>query len=163
MKQIKKSKIKEKKDTSVRDEIRGLGALIEHVDGNVRLIAEQHTDIKQTLNVHTEMIGSLAVGLEIMKSDLEIVKEDVKTTKVDLEIVKVDVKATKVELGIVKQDVQIIKVDLEVVKMDVQTTKVDIEIIKGDVEFIKNGMKKKVDVDEFAALERRVLLLEKRR
>lgn len=39
----------------------------------------------------------------------------------------------------------------------------DIEIIKMDLEFIKTGLKKKVDIDEFSALERRVALLEKRR
>lgn len=39
--------------------------------------------------------------------------------------------------------------------------KVDIEIIKEDVEFIKGSLKKKVDVEEFSALERRVSLLEK--
>lgn len=39
----------------------------------------------------------------------------------------------------------------------------DIEIIKMDLEFIKTGLKKKVDIHEFAALERRVALLEKRR
>ena len=39
----------------------------------------------------------------------------------------------------------------------------DIEIIKADIEFIKNSVKKKIDIDEFAALERRVLILEKHR
>ncbi|MBI3940003.1 MAG: hypothetical protein HY315_04145 [Acidobacteria bacterium] len=39
----------------------------------------------------------------------------------------------------------------------------DIEIMKMDLEFIKTGLRKKVDIDEFAALERRVALLEKRR
>ncbi len=39
----------------------------------------------------------------------------------------------------------------------------NMEIIKTDVEFIKHGLKRKVDVEEFAALERRVSLLEKRR
>lgn len=37
------------------------------------------------------------------------------------------------------------------------------EIYKEDAEFIKNSLKQKVDIDEFAALERRVVLLEKRR
>ena len=40
---------------------------------------------------------------------------------------------------------------------------VNVEIIKEDIEFIKNGFKKKVDVEEFAALSRRVSLLEKHR
>lgn len=38
-----------------------------------------------------------------------------------------------------------------------------IEIIQQDIEFIKHGLKKKVDIDEFATLERRVTLLERRR
>ncbi|MBI2099870.1 MAG: hypothetical protein HYT48_00845 [Candidatus Vogelbacteria bacterium] len=40
---------------------------------------------------------------------------------------------------------------------------VDIEIIKEDIAFIKGDLKKKVDLDEFRTLERRVALLEKRR
>ena len=40
---------------------------------------------------------------------------------------------------------------------------VDVEIIKTDVEFIKHSLKRKVDIEEFAVLERRVALLEKRR
>ena len=40
---------------------------------------------------------------------------------------------------------------------------VDMAIVKEDVEFIKGSLKKKVDIDEFSALERRVALLEKHR
>jgi hypothetical protein len=40
---------------------------------------------------------------------------------------------------------------------------IDISIIKEDISFIKQDLKRKVDRDEFAALERRVVLLEKRR
>ncbi|MBI2465693.1 MAG: hypothetical protein HY452_02445 [Parcubacteria group bacterium] len=91
---------KQKNRINDNQELRRLGVLIEHVDSNVGLIAEQHGDIKKTLNMHTEMIGKLVV---------------------------------------------------------------DIEIVKSDIEFIKHSFKKKVDIDEFAALERRVLILEKRR
>lgn len=38
----------------------------------------------------------------------------------------------------------------------------DIEIIKGDLDLIKNLIKRKVDAEEFEALERRVLLLERK-
>ena len=38
----------------------------------------------------------------------------------------------------------------------------NMEIVKTDLEFIKTALKKKVDVDEFAALERRVVSLESR-
>ncbi len=36
----------------------------------------------------------------------------------------------------------------------------DVQIIKSNVEFLKGGMKKKVDYDEFIALERRLSLVE---
>lgn len=43
------------------------------------------------------------------------------------------------------------------------SVKMDIEVIKADIAFIKGGLKRKVDVEEFSALERRVALLENRR
>ncbi|MCL4437726.1 hypothetical protein M1513_01660 [Patescibacteria group bacterium] len=39
---------------------------------------------------------------------------------------------------------------------------VDLAINKEDVEFIKNSLKKKIDVEEFSTLEKRVILLEKK-
>ncbi|MBI2446252.1 MAG: hypothetical protein HYV51_00310 [Parcubacteria group bacterium] len=90
-------------------EFRRLGVFIEHVDSSVGLIAEQHGDIKKdisgikkTLDTHTEMIGKLAI-------DMEIVKDDVKITKDDLEIVKEDVKTTKIDIEIIKGDIEFIK------------------------------------------------------
>lgn len=60
------------------------------------------------------------------------------------------------------------KLDLQVKILNSHTEmigsmKVDVEIIKSDIEFIKRDLKKKVDIDEFSALERRVAALEKRR
>ncbi len=40
---------------------------------------------------------------------------------------------------------------------------VDITIIKDNVEFLKGGIRKKVDAEEFQTLERRVSLLERKR
>ena len=39
----------------------------------------------------------------------------------------------------------------------------NMEIVKEDIEFIKNNVRKKVDVEEFSALARRVSILERRR
>ena len=107
MKQIKKSKIKEKKDAGIRGEILGLGAFIEHVDNNLGLIAEQYGDIKKILDNHTKILGSHTEMIGSIKMDIEVIKED--------------------------------------------------------ITFIKGGLKRKVDVEEFLVLERRVALLEKHR
>jgi len=45
--------------------------------------------------------------------------------------------------------------DIEIMKMDIERMKMDINIIKQD-------LRRKVDRDEFEALEKRVLLLEKK-
>ena len=124
-----------KEQLNISKEFRKLGVLIEHVDEKVGLMAEQHGEIRKDINSikktqdsHTEMIGNLAVGLEVVKGDLGIVR---KTLDSHTEMIG----------GLA----------------------VDLVVVKEDIAFIKNSLKKKVDYDEFAALERRVLLLEKRR
>jgi hypothetical protein len=69
----------------------------------------------------------------------------------------------KGEIGGIKKTLDVHTEMIAELTVDTQAVKRDIEIIKGDIEFIKHGFKKKVDVEEFAALERRVMLLEKRR
>lgn len=92
-----KKKIRKTNQGDISKEIRHLGVIIEDTNDKVSLIAEQYGDIRKTLDTHTEMIGSM---------------------------------------------------------------KVDVEVIKTDIEFIKNSLKKKVDLEEFEALEKRVRYLE---
>jgi hypothetical protein len=42
----------------------------------------------------------------------------------------------------------------------IRSMKEDIGIIKTDMEFVKNSLKRKVDIEEFSALEKRVAALE---
>ncbi len=110
MAKVKKSK----KQMNIQQELHRLGVVVERVDGNVRVVAEQYGDIKKTLDGHTKILHSHS---EILHSHSEMIAK----------------------------------------------LMVNIEIMKTDIEFIKTGLKKKVDVDEFAALERRVANLERKR
>jgi len=65
------------------------------------------------------------------------------------------------QYGDIKKDYGDIKMTLDDHTEMIAKLTVNTEIVKTDVEFIKNSLKKKVDIDEFAALERRVALLEK--
>ncbi|MDP3697391.1 MAG: hypothetical protein Q8R55_05230 [Candidatus Taylorbacteria bacterium] len=60
----------------------------------------------------------------------------------------------------IKNKVDDLTEDMKTVKEDVFMMKKDMVIVKTDLEFIKHALKKKVDVDEFAVLERRVSMLE---
>lgn len=87
------------KPSNSNAELRRFGVLLEHLDDKIGLVAEQYGDIQKSLEGHTEMLGSLATN---------------------------------------------------------------VEIVKDDIEFIKHALKRKVDAEEFIALERRVALLERR-
>ena len=76
---------------------RHIDVLKEDFDGKVRLIAEQYASIEDALGSHTKIMVSI---------------------------------------------------------------KEDIEIMKVDIEFIKNSLKRKVDIEEFEALEKRIAILE---
>ena len=52
--------------------------------------------------------------------------------------------------------------DLKVTKKSVEAIQEDVQVIKIGIEFIKQGFKKKVDMEEFAVLEKRVSVLENR-
>lgn len=94
---MKKSRQKENRKYKTDEVKRYVKILAEDFDSKVKAIAEQYLDIKKILNLHTEMIASVHETAEIMKIDIQ---------------------------------------------------------------FIKNGLKKKVDLEEFQALEKRVALLE---
>ena len=84
----------------------------------------------------------VGVQLDRMEHEIKIVSEqhDDITKKLDLHGTKID------KLG---EDMIVVKTDLH--------------IMKTDIEFIKTGLKRKVDIEEFAALEQRVAALEKKR
>ena len=45
---------------------------------------------------------------------------------------------------------------------DIEMMRLDIEVMKSDINEIKRELRRKVDIDEFEALEKRVLILEKK-
>jgi chromosome segregation ATPase len=119
-----------------------VGVLVEEFTSKVTLVAEQYLDIKK---------------------DTSSIKEDISSIKEDVEIIKIKVDKNTDDIEAIKINVSKNTDDIEAIKINVSKNTDDIEAIKTDVEFIKDGLKKKVDYDEFVVLERRVALLENRR
>jgi peptidoglycan hydrolase CwlO-like protein len=61
---------------------RYLGSLSEDFQHKVAAIGEQFGGLNKKLDMHTEMIGAMQEDLTVMKSDIEIIKADLKK-KVD--------------------------------------------------------------------------------
>ncbi len=92
-------------------------------------------DVKHQGSLTAEMVGHLSKNMEIVKEDISGLKEDVSGLK--------KTQGVHTEM--------------------IGSLATNLEIVKEDIEFIKNGFKRKVDVEEFTALTRRVSLLERRR
>lgn len=124
-----------------KDTKRRLGVTLESIDSKVDLVLE-------LADTHTKDIAVVKTNIAGMKENIEFIKTDIVVMKSDI----VDM----------KEDIGTLKADTAQMKEDMGTTKADVEVIKLDIEFIKNDLKKKIGIDEFAALERRVALLENR-
>jgi hypothetical protein len=72
-KKIKKenNRMLKKYTNEVKRYIRILG---DDFDKKVKAIAEQYLEIKKTLNTHTEMIASTQEAIEIIKLDIQFIK-----------------------------------------------------------------------------------------
>ena len=110
----------------IRQDIRGLGVLIERVNDNVSFVAEQYGDIKQDVS--------------LIKQDVSLIKQTVDS-----------------HTKILDSHTETLGYHTEMIG----SVKTDMEIMKTDIEFIKTSLKRKVDVEEFAVLERRVAALER--
>jgi len=115
--------------------------LYEKFHGEVKVIAEQYTDIKNTLDEHTEILDSHTEMIGSMKTDIKIIKDNLDE-----------------HTRILGEHTRMLGEHTEMIG----SMKTDIEIIKTNIEFIKNSLKRKVDLEEFETLEKRVRLLESR-
>jgi archaellum component FlaC len=124
--------MKKRETHSSADLKRYLGALHEEHMAAIKAMAEQFVDVNRKLDAHTKQLDAHTKQL------------NTQTTKLDAHTRILD-SHTEMIGGLAT--------NLEKVKLDV-------EIIKSDIGIIKNDLKQKVDRNEFAILERRVLRLE---
>jgi len=80
--EITENKLKEILSGQREEYQRFVGILKEDSDSKMGLIGEQYRDIKTNLASHTEMIGSLMEDVQIIKSDVQFLKSELKK-KVD--------------------------------------------------------------------------------
>ena len=70
-----------------------VGALLEHIDGKVTLIAEQYTDVKGGYQKMDKKIDLLTKRVDNVVDMVDAIKEDVEVIKMDIEIIKHDLKS----------------------------------------------------------------------
>lgn len=105
------------------------------------------------------------VVLEYSEDQVKVIAEHILSVDKKLgrlKAIEEAVRLTQENMEIMKMDMDTVKTDMEITKVDMDTMKIDMNTMKIDMGFIKYGFKKKVDIDEFAVLEKRVSTLENR-
>ena len=90
-------------------------------------------------------------------------KEKIDGLAIELRRIGVKLENNDDKISLVAEMVGHLSGEMKTVTESVGHLSKNMEIIKEDIEFIKSGFKKKVDIDEFSALERRVSILERHR
>ncbi|OGM99028.1 MAG: hypothetical protein A2915_03670 [Candidatus Yanofskybacteria bacterium RIFCSPLOWO2_01_FULL_41_34] len=55
-----------------------IGALLEHIDDKVTLVAEQYTDLNKKVDRIEKKLDVVAEDVEVIKMDIEFIKHDLK-------------------------------------------------------------------------------------
>jgi len=113
---------------------------------------QKHVD-KSLNEQRKEYQNYLAIVAEDFKSQVKLIAEQHESIIEKLD--SHDAKFISIEEKLDSHDAKFISIEENIGAM-----KVNIEIMKVDISFIKGGLKQKVDVEDFSALERRVILLE---
>ena len=132
----------DKKIVDFKDEIkRHFGVVVEDLEDKIELVAEGHLDINRRLDGIDGHLDGIDGRLDGIDGRLDGM--DGRLDGIDGRLDRVDGK-------------------IDALSEQVAANSEDLTIIKGDLNIIKQDLKKKVDYDDFAALERRVLALEAR-
>jgi|SRR3989338_992829 len=73
-----------------------------------------------------------------------------------------DMTSVKGHIDVIQSDMTSVKGHLNILQPDMASVKGHLDIIQSDVEIIKNNLKRKVDIEDFEALTRRVSVIERR-
>jgi len=131
-KYMRKIEKKEKRKYTTNEVKRYLGILAEDFESKVKAIAEQYLDIKNDIK---KMKKTLDLHSRLLDSHSRLLESHSR---------------------ILDSHSRILNSHTEMIA-SIQET---LEIMKVDIQFIKSGLKKKVDLEEFQTLEKRVALLE---
>ena len=100
------------------------------------------------------------VVAERLEDKISIVAEQVAINTDKISMVAEQVAVNTDKISIVAEQVAVNTEKITMLQKDMNEVKDTLQTIKLDIEFIKHELKQKIDRDEFAALEKRVSLLE---
>jgi len=129
-----------------------------------KILEEYKNDTKRHFDVVAEDLKDQIkiVSEQVAVNTEKLTEHDLRFNKIEEKLEGHDLRFNKIEEKLEGHDLRFNKIEEKLEGHDLRFNKVDdtLEVIKLDIEFIKNELKQKVSRDEFAALEKRVSMLE---
>ncbi|MFY9458032.1 MAG: hypothetical protein WAP23_03900 [Candidatus Spechtbacterales bacterium] len=109
--EIKQGELKQILKEQRQEYQRYVGALREDFDSKVDLIVEQYSDIKKTLNSHTQTLASHTQTLASHTQMIVSMKENIEVMKIDISFIKAGLKqkVDAEEFGVLERRVAILE------------------------------------------------------
>jgi chromosome segregation ATPase len=150
---MEEKKIKRILEEYKKDTKRHFDVVAEKIEDKIALVAEQ-------VGVNTEKLKEHDLKLDSISEKLK--EHDLKFESINEKLKEHDSKFESITGKLKEHDQRFITIEGKLKEHDKRFDKIEdtLEVIKLDIEFIKNELKQKVGRDEFAALEKRVSLLE---
>jgi chromosome segregation ATPase len=150
---MEEKKIKRILEEYKKETKRHFDVVAEKIEDKIALVAEQVGANTEKLKEHDLKLDSISEKLKEHDLKFESINEKLKEHNSKFESITGKLK---------EHDQRFITIEGKLKEHDKRFDKIEdtLEVIKLDIEFIKNELKQKVSRDEFAALEKRVSLLE---
>jgi chromosome segregation ATPase len=171
---MEEKKIKRILEEYKKDTKRHFDVIAEKIEDKIALLAEQVGVNTEKLKEHDLKLDSISEKLKEQDLKFESISEKLKEhdqrfENISEKLKEHDKRFCAIEEKLKEHDKRFIGIDKRFVTIEGKLKEHDkrfdkiedtLEVIKLDIEFIKNELKQKVGRDEFAALEKRVSLLE---
>jgi chromosome segregation ATPase len=157
---MEEKKIKRILEEYKKDTKRHFDVIAEKIEDKIALLAEQVGVNTEKLKEHDLKLDSISEKLKEQDLKFESISEKLKEH--DQRFENISEKLKEHDKRFIGIDKRFVTIEGKLKEHDKRFDKIEdtLEVIKLDIEFIKNELKQKVGRDEFAALEKRVSLLE---
>ncbi len=128
-------------------------ALLEDVNSNFRVFAENLTIVRDKVDAHHVELGRMNESFTELKIGQNLLIEDVAVLKEDVAVLKEDVSS-------MKQDISSLNERQDVMQADIKEIRLELKSIKNEMAELRNLLYQKADIDRLQSLEKRVSRIE---
>ncbi|KAF5378660.1 hypothetical protein D9757_009558 [Collybiopsis confluens] len=104
----------------------------------LKVKAEAHLDTACLSASDAADVEMLKTDIDIVRTDVEGVRLDVEEARSEMNVVRIDVDGMKTDMEIVQSDIDASRNDVESVRADVDSIRADVDVVRNEVDYVKD-------------------------